>query len=256
MKKRVEDLTIACNQHLEGDFILLELEAEGSLPEIIPGQFVEVKIEGSPNTFLRRPYSIFTVNYPKNTISLLIKIVGEGTLTLSRMETGGKLNLIYPLGNGFTVNDKQGVLFVAGGYGIAPFMYFAEKLQKKNIRPTFLFGTRTKTDLVMLDKYKELGDLYITTEDGSLGEKGLVIQHSILDENKESFEMIYTCGPEMMMKAVGRYAKSNNIECEISLDNLMACGIGACLCCVTETRDGNKMTCTEGPVFNLKELTW
>ena len=96
----------------------------------------------------------------------------------------------------------------------------------------------------------------VTTDDGSLGEKGFVTKHSILDDPEIKFDKIYTCGPEIMMKAVAKMARSKGIDCEVSLENTMACGIGACLCCVTETIDGNKCVCTEGPVFNINDLKW
>lgn len=256
MKKRIEALEINNIEHLDGNFILISLKSNNPLPEIIPGQFVEIEIRESRSTFLRRPYSIHDVNYSENSIILLIKIVGEGTRTISKMQEGEMLNTIFPLGNGFSFQQEKEILFIGGGYGVAPFLYFSIILRRKNIRPTILFGARSKNDLIRLDHYKKLGDLYITTEDGSLGHKGLVTEHPVLEEKKNDFKQIYTCGPEVMMMAVGRYAEANNIDCEVSLDNLMACGIGACLCCVTKTKEGNKMVCSEGPVFNLKELAW
>ena len=109
-------------------------------------------------------------------------------------------------------------------------------------------------DLLQLEEFAKYGEVYTTTEDGSHGEKGYVTQHSIL--NKVRFEQIYTCGPKPMMVAVAKYAKSNQIECEVSLENTMACGIGACLCCVENTTEGHLCVCKEGPVFNINKLLW
>ena len=121
-------------------------------------------------------------------------------------------------------------------------------------RPTFSLGGRSACDVLQLDMFKEYGDVYITTEDGSEGEKGFVTQHSIL--SSERFDRISTCGPKPMMVAVARYAKSNNITCEVSLENMMACGVGACLCCVENTNEGHVCVCKEGPVFNVNKLLW
>ena len=119
--------------------------------------------------------------------------------------------------------------------------------------PTFLLGARSKKDLLMLDEYAKLGRVFITTEDGTEGEKGFVTNHSVLNEH---FDSIYTCGPTPMMKAVAHYAKEHDITCEVSLENMMACGLGACLCCVEKTTEGNLCVCKEGPVFNINRLLW
>jgi dihydroorotate dehydrogenase electron transfer subunit len=256
MKKRVEDLTIHNTQLLPGRFLLLELRSATKLDRINPGQFVEIEVPNCKDTFLRRPISIHDVDYTSNTLSLLIKIVGCGTDTLSKLEKGMRLNLIYPLGNGFSAPETKEVLFVGGGYGIAPFLHFGKELNEKGIKPVILLGANSKYDFVRLEEFEKLGELHLTTIDGSAGEKGMVTYHSILKERAAIFKKIYCCGPEPMMKAVAAYAKSNNIDCEVSLDNLMACGIGACLCCITETVRGNEIVCTTGPVFNIKDLKW
>lgn len=108
--------------------------------------------------------------------------------------------------------------------------------------------------MLEFDLFKGVGTVYVTTEDGSAGEKGFVTNHPILQ--REKFDLIQTCGPKPMMKAVAAYAKTNNIECEASLENMMACGLGACLCCVEKTKEGNVCVCKEGPVFNIKKLLW
>lgn len=127
-------------------------------------------------------------------------------------------------------------------------------MKEKGLKPEFLLGGRSEKDILQRVDFERLGTLYCTTEDGSLGEKGFVTQHPILQEKK--YDFIYTCGPKPMMVAVARYAQQNGISCEASLENLMACGFGACLCCIEKTIRGNVCACTEGPVFNIKELTW
>ena len=151
-------------------------------------------------------------------------------------------------------NPDRKVLLVGGGVGTAPMLYLGEALLKMGCKPTFLLGARSKNDLLQLEQFEQFGDVYTTTEDGSMGEKGYVTMHSVLKDNK--FDMIYTCGPKPMMVAVAKYAKANNIECEVSLENTMACGVGACLCCVENTDEGHLCVCKEGPVFNIKKLLW
>lgn len=116
-----------------------------------------------------------------------------------------------------------------------------------------LIGTRTVKDIILKEEYEKYAAVYYTTEDGSYGEKGYPTQHTILTEQ---FDHIFCCGPEPMMKAVARYAYSKHIDCEVSLENTMACGIGACLCCVNDTKEGHKCVCTDGPVFNINDLKW
>ena len=116
-----------------------------------------------------------------------------------------------------------------------------------------IFGARAAKDLYRRDAYEALGRVEYTTEDGSLGEKGYVTNHSVLTEK---FDGIFTCGPKPMMLAVAKYARENGIACEVSLENKMACGLGACLCCVEDTKEGHKCVCTDGPVFSIDELKW
>lgn len=253
--KQLKDLKITSVEYLHPRFVLIKLKSDEALPEIKPGQFVEVKVEGSASTFLRRPISINYVDRNNNEIWLLVQLVGEGTKAMARLNEGDFLNVLFPLGNGFSVPKKgEKVLLVGGGVGVAPLLEYGKALKEAGAKPVFLLGARTKADLVQLDLFGKYGDVYITTEDGSEGEKGFVTQHSVL--TKESFDRISTCGPKPMMVAVARFAKANSIPCEVSLENMMACGLGACLCCVEKTVKGNVCVCKEGPVFNINDLTW
>ena len=183
-------------------------------------------------------------------------VVGEGTRHLAGLHAGDVLNCLLPLGHGFTMPQAadERFLLVGGGVGVAPLLYLGAEMQRQGFEPTFLLGARTSKDLLMLDIFKRCGRVYVTTEDGSAGERGFVTQHSILQ--KEHFSRIATCGPTPMMKAVAGYARKADVECEVSLENLMACGLGACLCCVEKTIDGNLCVCKEGPVFNIRKLLW
>jgi dihydroorotate dehydrogenase electron transfer subunit len=254
--KRVEDFIVTNHKWLNYSSFIIELEAPDSLPTIEPGNFAEIEVANSPKVFLRRPFSIYDINPANNSMSFFVKVIGEGTRLLGEARKGDKFNLIYPLGNSFSLPVSGSVLVVAGGSGIAPFILYGKALQNKGTAITFLFGARSADDIVLIDQFKALGNVLITTEDGSMGEKGLVTQHSLFKSKNLPFDLIVTCGPEPMMKAVGKIAGERNIPCEASLENTMACGFGACLCCITPTNDGNKTVCTEGPVFNVKDLKW
>ncbi|MBN2486869.1 MAG: dihydroorotate dehydrogenase electron transfer subunit [Bacteroidales bacterium] len=258
MKKLVENFKVNTVKQLNKEFFVLGLQSEKQLPEILPGQFVQVKIEGSAKTFLRRPISVYDVDFMNRTLWLLVKIAGEGTKQLSRLHPGEHLNIIYPLGNSFSLNVKGKVLLIGGGTGVAPLLFLGKYLKSThNITPDFLLGYRSKELVIEPEKFETTGNVFITTEDGSLGHKGFVTQHPLLYDDTKKYDAIFTCGPEVMMKAIANYAKAKNIVCEVSLENLMGCGIGACLCCVVDTVDeGNVNTCTEGPVFNIQRLKW
>lgn len=256
MKKCVLDLVVKENIRLHAQYALLKLGYPEALPEMLPGQFAEIRVDGSPTTFLRRPISINYVDRAKNEVWFLIQLVGDGTRKLGAAQTGDIINVVLPLGNGFTIPQEpsERLLLVGGGVGTAPLLYLGEQLAKQGSKPTFLLGARSRNDLLQLEQFALYGEVYTTTEDGSMGEKGYVTQHTLLD--KANFEKIYVCGPKPMMMSVARYAKSREIDCEVSLENTMACGVGACLCCVENTIEGHVCVCKEGPVFNINKLLW
>jgi dihydroorotate dehydrogenase electron transfer subunit len=256
MKKCLLDLRVKSVEKIHERYVLIRLTDVNPLPEMLPGQFVEIRVDGSPSTFLRRPISINFVDREQNELWLLVAAVGDGTRKLAQLQPGDTLNCLLPLGHGFTMPESKDekVLLVGGGVGVAPLLYMGAEMQKNGIEPTFLLGARTSKDLLMLDIFKRYGRVCVTTEDASEGERGFVTNHSILQ--KEHFSRIATCGPTPMMKAVAAFAKKANVECEVSLENLMACGLGACLCCVEKTTEGNLCVCKEGPVFNIRKLLW
>lgn len=256
MKKFILDLTVNNVEALSDKHVLIRLTDDKPLPEMLPGQFVEVRVDNSPSTFLRRPISINNVDYDRNELWLLVAAVGDGTRQLQKLQKGDRLNCMLPLGNSFTMptDSAQKVLLVGGGVGVAPLLYFGKRIKEMGGEPTFLLGARSAKDVLERELFEQVGRVFITTEDGSEGEKGFVTNHSVLAQ--EHFDRISTCGPKPMMMAVARYAFKNDIECEVSLENKMACGVGACLCCVEKTVEGNKCVCKEGPVMNIKKLTW
>ena len=257
MKKYITDLTIKQVEYPSESHVLLRLtDEEKALPEMKPGQFVEIKVDGASDTFLRRPISVNFVDKEQNELWLLIHAIGEGTRRLASMKKGEKLNVVLPLGNGFSMplDAKARPLLVGGGVGTAPMLYAGKVMKDMGIEPTFLLGAKTKADILQIEDFEKLGRVLVTTEDESMGEKGFVTQHSAL--HNEQFTAILTCGPKPMMMAVAKYAKEVNVPCEVSLENMMACGVGACLCCVEKTVKGNVCVCKEGPVFNINDLIW
>jgi dihydroorotate dehydrogenase electron transfer subunit len=256
MKKYLLDLKVKENIRLHPGYSLLKLTADTALPEMVPGQFAEVRVDGSPGTFLRRPLSIHYVDRALNELWLLIRLAGNGTRRLAEVEAGETVNVLLPLGNGFSIPpvSVRSVLLAGGGVGVAPLLYLGDTLKQTGFAPVFLLGARTREDLLQPDAFRQRGVVHVTTEDGSAGEKGLITAHSVL--RNERFDYLYVCGPGPMMRAVARYAQQAGIPCEVSLENTMACGIGACLCCVERTKTGHACVCTEGPVFPVNRLEW
>ena len=258
----VDNWTVKENDRIHDHYSLLKLTLDKEIPEISPGQFVQVRVEDSPSTFLRRPISVHFVDKQTNELWLLIQRVGDGTRRLAKHKPGDSINLIYPLGNGFSLPEdifsppdtNKKLLLVGGGVGVAPLLYLGARLSTLNYNPVFLLGARSQNDLLQIDKFRKYGTVYFTTEDGSCGEKGFVTNHSVLESG--DFDYLYVCGPKPMMVAVAKYARQHSIQGEVSLENTMACGIGVCLCCVEKTTYGNIRTCIEGPIMNINTLTW
>lgn len=254
--KHLLDLRVVAVEHPRQDYVLIRLQnPAGEMPPMHPGQFVEVRVDGSATTFLRRPISI---NHADNKeLWLLVHCVGDGTRRLGELHEGDTLNCLLPLGHGYTLpaeSSQQHYLLIGGGVGTAPLLYLGKRLKDLGQKVSFILGGRSACDVLQRELFEQVGNVYITTNDGSLGEEGFVTNHSIL--NQEHFDQICTCGPKPMMQAVVRWAKEHSVPCEVSLENMMACGLGACLCCVENTVNGNVCVCKEGPVFDMMLLNW
>ena len=257
MKKTVQELLLIENTQLNHDNFRLLLQSDTELPPIKPGQFVNVEIKKSTEIFLRRPFSVLDVDYKKHTISLLVKILGRGSRVLTTYKAGESISVIYPLGSSFTIPEaRDKVLLMGGGSGVAPMLFLAKICGLKPEQVHVILGARSKSDHIDVSSYTSFGNYYFTTEDGSLGTEGFVTHHPVFINELGSFDKVYTCGPDLMMKAVAKVAAKENVFCEVSLENMMACGFGVCLCCVEKTTEGNKCVCTDGPVFNINQLTW
>jgi dihydroorotate dehydrogenase electron transfer subunit len=257
MKKTVKDFLLLENKQLNKDNFLLVFQSPVTVSDIFPGQFLNLEIKESSDVFLRRPFSILDVNYSKQTISILVKILGRGSKKLTETRVGQMVSVIFPLGKSFSLPQKTDrVLLIGGGSGVAPMLFLSKICGLNPKQVNVLIGAKSSEDHIDISDYKHLGNFYYTTEDGSLGVKGYVTNHPLFTNQLSQFNKIYTCGPDLMMKAIGRRAKELNIFCEVSLENKMACGFGVCLCCVENTQNGHKCVCTDGPVFNVNELKW
>ena len=257
MKKTVSNFLLIENKQLNKDNFQLLLQSPHLFSDIYPGQFINVEIKEATEIFLRRPFSVLDVDYGQQTISLLVKILGKGSKKLTEANVGQTINAIFPLGKSFTLPDiSDRILLIGGGSGVAPMLFLAKICGLDPSNVNVLIGARSASDHIDVTEYLDFGNYYFTTEDGSLGEKGYVTNHSIFSTQLNQFDKIYCCGPDLMMKSIGRKAIEKNIFCEVSLENLMACGFGVCLCCVEDTKTGHKCVCTDGPVFNVNDLKW
>ena len=253
MKKLVVVGKILVNEAINANVKRMVIEAPQIAEAAQPGQFVHVKKPDSAN-FLRRPFSIADADRENGTITLIYRIVGKGTAEYAAMKVGETFSILGPIGNGFALKDGRPLL-IGGGVGIAPLIYLSRQLKDK--KPILLIGGKNE-DEVFWEKYlQESADkIYITTDDGSVGFKGFTVQllPQILAEN--NIEHIYTCGPNIMMEGVAKLAHEHDIDCQVSLEKRMACGIGVCLGCTFEGKLTGKRrkVCTEGPVFASKEV--
>lgn len=225
----------------------------------LPGQFVEIKVGNSFEPLLRRPFSVHRIK--GDSIEILYEIVGKGTEILSKSKTGEYLDVIGPLGNGFSILDTRSLILVAGGMGVAPLLFLvqASSVQRPASSIQVLIGARNKSQILCEQEFRQFGcEVKIATDDGSKGFKGRITDLLKLALSTINYEhpTIYSCGPEPMLKALSVISKEHKIPAQISLEAHMACGIGVCLGCVVNTIDGYKRVCKEGPVFNSEEIIW
>ncbi len=257
-----QTVQIVSNERDTDSYFRLVLRAPKIAPLIQPGQFAHVRIPPLKDALLRRPFSIFQV--ADDTFSILYKTVGKGTGALARMRAGEELSIIAPLGHGFTVPKRGGEtpLLVAGGYGMAAMFLLAQRSPQKGIG---FVGGRRRVDILCEKEFAALGwDVRVTTEDGSCGEKGLVTQPLITEIRNSEFGIrnykLFACGPTGLLKAVGKIAEDFDVPCELSMDEHMCCGVGVCLTCVIPVKTGGgweyQRTCTEGPVFDARQVFW
>lgn len=248
-----KSIKILQNSRIEEGVYDMLLQAEDMVAEAKPGQFISLYCNDG-GRLLPRPISICEIDRERQSIRLVYRVLGKGTKEFAELKSGDVIDGIGPLGNGFTLEGKK-ALIIGGGIGIPPLLELAKQLKCEK---SIVLGYR---DVTFLDKdFESYGNVYISTEDGSAGTKGNVID--AIKENDITADIIYACGPTPMLKGIKEYAEANKIKAQLSLEERMACGIGACLACVCQSTDvdghsyvNNKRVCKEGPVFYADEIT-
>ncbi len=235
-----EKVRIVSNNRLSDG--VYELVLDGA-SKVDCGQFIELTI---PGFYLNRPFSV--ADYENGKLTVLYKILGEGTLAMTALKEGTYLDMINGLGNGFLVDRAEKPLLVGGGIGIAPLYYLAKELVKRGKTPTIVLGYRTKNEVFYLKEFEKLGVTMVATDDGTLGLKGNVL--TVIKASEIDFDYYYACGPMVMLNALKAYSTKG----EISLEARMGCGFGACMGCSIMTTSGTKRVCKEGPVFDAGEV--
>jgi dihydroorotate dehydrogenase electron transfer subunit len=250
-------------ESLNGKIFRLKISSPDIAEKALPGNFCHLRVNQTYSPLLRRAFSFHKVEKDENSFELLIKVVGSGTEILSRKNPGEKIDLLAPLGNSFTIPKKnEDMVLLAGGMGIAPLFYLIDFLLKKKYSPeriTLFFGIKKKEELILTEVLVSSGiKLHIATEDGSFGYKGMITSlfHQELKEKRIEFEntKFFACGPNPMLKEISSICTKHDLSCQVSLENHMPCGIGACLGCVVKTINGYKRVCKDGPVFDAREV--
>lgn len=250
---------IADNRKLNSDYSLLTFVPFRKSAEPKPGQFFMIGMEGDYDPLLKRPFSLFR-RTPKG-FQILYRIRGRGTSLMRNLGRGSVIHVLGPLGNSYPAPPKDRTpVIVAGGIGIASVFSLAERLAAAKNKAHIYYGARGASDLLMVSALKKVAKrLSLTTDDGSCGDRGCITDIFSVFSSGVSMErnaVIYACGPRKMLETVAGIAEDKGIEAYVSIEENMACGIGACLGCVVKTVKGHKRVCKEGPVFNAKEIVW
>lgn len=254
-----EDATLVAQTFITPRLFLATFHAPKIAAKVQPGQFVHVQVPGMEGHMLRRPISVYQCDAETGYLVLLYQVVGFGSEALTRVQPDTKVNILGPIGHGWTApEDAKRVLFVAGGVGAAPLFIFAKQLSAKGVQIDVVMGAQTEAALACREAYEELPGANVTccTDDGSYGIAGFctVPAEKLMQENQ--YDLVVSCGPTPVMAYAAKAAKANGIPCQVSMEKHMACGIGACLGCIVATTEGNKRSCVDGPVFDAEKVVW
>ena len=263
---------VLSNQEISPGYFRMRILAPGFGETARAGQFIMFRVQTSLPPLLRRPFGIFRTGFlppdcegqaPKEYVELLYKVVGRGTTIMAGLHHGDRVEVLGPLGKGFDVGPAaEEKILVGGGIGLVPLYMLARELTRtSSVR--LLMGGRTREDILAVTEFERLGvGTYVSTDDGSLGEEGLVTQVLERKLDKHPLARVYACGPMPMIEAVQRICSARKVPLQVSLEALMACGVGACLGCVvkgaghSEENPRYLCTCKEGPVFRAEQLDW
>jgi len=241
-------------EELMQDLFKFSVESSEITQNAKPGQFLEIRVSDNIDPFLRRPISIYNTDKENNIIEFIFQIRGKGTKILAEKKEGDFIDVLGPLGNGtFEVEGKENVMIIGGGIGIFPLYELTKQLKNKSNTRVYL-GFRNENYVVLEKEFQEIANsVIVTTDDGSYGNKGFAIEYMKKDILKNKPDIIYACGPLAMLKIIQELSITENIPCQISLEERMGCGIGACLGCAVKIIDGHDTkyghVCKDGPVF-------
>lgn len=252
----LESARVLANTRVAKGVGLLVLEAPRAAEHVRPGQFVHLRIARGRDFILRRPFSVHRAD--GEAIEILYQVLGKGTRAMSELDRDAACDLVGPLGNGWQVPERlEHALLVAGGLGAAPLGMLAEELAAAGVAVTVAMGAPTRERLVARELFERVArKVEIATDDGTAGAAGFVTLPVERLLATECFDTAFVCGPEVMQRTVAAQARSAGVPCQVSLERLMACGIGACLSCVVSTRGGLKRACVDGPVFDADDVLW
>jgi len=259
MSEFQEKAPIIAKETLTRDVFRLTVHAPRIAASAVAGQFAMIRVQETLDPLLRRPFSIHKIS-ADGSVSFLFKVVGKGTRVLSSLNPGMNINLIGPMGRGFTLTSSGSFSMIGGGMGIAPLYFLAQQhlgVDRAHDNPPVLLGAQTQAELLQLaEEFNELGyPVHTATDDGTLGHHGFVTE--LLDDIITRVSQIYVCGPMPMMRIVANKCLKAGVACQVSLETHMACGLGACLgCTFPATAGGYKHVCKDGPVFSAEEVLW
>lgn len=258
-EKFQETVTVVSQKQISTGIYDLTIQTKEIAAAAKAGQFVSV-YSNDASKLLPRPISLCGIDRKAGTLRLVYRVTGEhtGTEEFSRLQAGDTMKIMGPLGNGFTVEKGRKTFLIGGGIGVPPMLQLAKEMKDAGENFQIVMGYRD-AGTFLLDEFKEQGESFVATEDGSVGTKGNVLD--AIRENHLDADVIYACGPTPMLRALKAYAEEQNMTCYVSMEERMACGIGACLACVCNSTEKdahsnvkNKRICKEGPVFNAKEV--
>lgn len=234
-----------------------QLVLRGALAKTVtaPGQFVHIRCGDGWETLLRRPISIASWDQQHETITVIYRAEGKGTNWLAARPSGSEIDVLGPLGNGFStdVSRAQKVLLIGGGVGVPPLFGLAQTLQKRSVQIETVLGFASHDDVFLADDFRQIGSVKVATDDGTYGHRGRVTD---LLDGKLAWDVFYACGPTPMLRALQAYFAGSDVDGYVSLEQRMGCGIGACLACVCPTQDDSVQVkiCSDGPVFPYEEV--
>lgn len=253
----LEDAVIVANEQIAPQVHVVTLSAPRCARLCLPGQFVHIMVPGDATELLRLPFSVYRSLPEEGTIALMYQTIGRGTQRLSMLLPGTPTDLIGPIGGCWDPPEGcSRALLVSGGLGAAPLVMLAEQLADRGVGIDICMGAPTSSRLVAREDLARCGELHIATDDGSEGSEGFCTQVSELLLQDNDYDYLATCGPYPMERIVARQAEAYEVYCEVSLETLMACGVGACLSCVVDTVEGKRRVCVDGPIFDAGKVVW